>query len=159
VAQYGQYPYPPQPYGQYPYPPQPYGQYPYPPQPYGHYPYGQAPRRNRRKVVIWCAAGAALLLAAVVAVVATISAAAPDVAVVPAPAATWQASGLGDDPALDRLAQDCHDGGMSACDVLFDQSDVDSAYEEYGDTCAGRRPAGEWAYCTDVFYDSGASSD
>jgi hypothetical protein len=78
---------------------------------------------------------------------------------VPAPTATRPATDLGDDPALDRLARDCHDGAMLACDDLFDLSELDSAYEEYGDTCAGRRPAGEWAYCTDVFTDSGAAAD
>ena len=51
--------------------------------------------------------------------------------------------GLGDDPELDALAQDCFDGDFSACDQLFFESPVDSDYEAYGDSCGGRNePAG-----------------
>ena len=46
--------------------------------------------------------------------------------------------GLGDDPELDALAQDCFDGDMEACDNLFFESDIDSAYETYAATCGGR---------------------
>lgn len=50
---------------------------------------------------------------------------------------------LGDDDELDALAEDCFDGDFSACDRLFFESDVDSAYEAYGDSCGGRNdPAG-----------------
>lgn len=76
---------------------------------------------------------------------------------VTAPPATLEATGLGGDPWLDRLAGDCHDGDMAACDDLFAQSELDSRYETYGDTCAGRRGAGEWSFCTDVFSHSSES--
>jgi hypothetical protein len=46
--------------------------------------------------------------------------------------------GLGDDPELDALAQDCFEGIMQACDDLYLRSDIDSAYETYGETCGGR---------------------
>ena len=49
---------------------------------------------------------------------------------------------LGDDPDLDSLAQSCFDGDLVACDQLYLQSPADSAYETYGDTCAGRQEAG-----------------
>ncbi len=54
---------------------------------------------------------------------------------------------LGGDPALDSLAQSCFDGDLVACDHLFLQSPVDSPYEEYGDTCAGRQAAGTGRLC------------
>lgn len=43
-----------------------------------------------------------------------------------------------DDPELEALAEDCHDGDGEACDTLFFQADVDSPEEEYGNTCGGR---------------------
>jgi hypothetical protein len=43
---------------------------------------------------------------------------------------------------------------MQACDNLYNQSPLGSAYETYGDTCAGRRPAGTLPYCTEVFTDT-----
>jgi hypothetical protein len=73
---------------------------------------------------------------------------------VAAPPATMDATGLGDDPRMDQLAQACHDGDMAACDALFAESELSSGYETYGDTCGGRRSAGEWSFCTDVFADS-----
>ena len=97
--------------------------------------------------------GGVALLAVVVAVVVALARAIPD-STVPAPTATSAPTGLGDDPALDRLAVACHDGDMSSCDELYDTSDVGSAYETYGDTCAGRREAGAWPYCTDVYSDT-----
>jgi hypothetical protein len=103
--------------------------------------------------VIGLVIGGVALLAVVVAVVVALARAIPD-STVPAPTATSAPTGLGDDPVLDRLAVACHDGDMSSCDDLYDESDVDSAYEEYGDTCAGRREAGAWAYCTDVYSDT-----
>lgn len=62
--------------------------------------------------------------------------------------------GLGDDATLDDLAQSCFDGDMQSCDDLFLESDVGSAYETYGDTCAGRQPAGTDQYCTVTFPDA-----
>lgn len=69
----------------------------------------------------------------------------------PVPEPTQEPTGLGSDPALDALAQSCYDGDMKACDDLYDQADVDSAYETYGDTCAGRQPTGTLRYCTSSF--------
>lgn len=59
--------------------------------------------------------------------------------------------GLGDDPALDSLANECYRGDMVACDELFRVSPFRSAYEEYGDTCAGRQEPGTFRYCTAAF--------
>jgi hypothetical protein len=67
------------------------------------------------------------------------------------PPASQQPTGLGDDPNLDALAQSCYDGDMQACDDLFDQAPVGSAYFEYGDTCAGRQPAKTFNYCRVTF--------
>jgi hypothetical protein len=55
--------------------------------------------------------------------------------------------GLGTDPELDALAQSCFDGDLVACDHLFLRSPIDSPYEGYGDTCAGRQAAGTGRYC------------
>ena len=152
-APYGQAPYGQAPYGQAPYAPQypPAGQLPYGQQPYGQYP-GGPPRRNR-SVLIWSLVGGGVLLLALVVAVVVIVSGGPG-SVVPAPVATQQPVGLGDDPALDRLARACFDGAMGACDDLFDDSDWGSDYEDYGDTCAGRKPAGDGEYCADVFADS-----
>ncbi|GAB4081365.1 hypothetical protein GCU67_12300 [Modestobacter muralis] len=73
---------------------------------------------------------------------------------VPAPAATLAPTGLGEDTDLDRLAQQCSDGQMNPCDDLYLESFPGSDYEAYGDTCAGRRTAGEETFCADVFYDT-----
>jgi hypothetical protein len=69
------------------------------------------------------------------------------------PPATAPPEGLGDDPALDRLAQGCYDGDMQACDDLYAQSDSDSLYELYGGTCAGRQEVSEsdTVFCTQAF--------
>ncbi len=54
---------------------------------------------------------------------------------------------------MHRYAQDCYEGDMAACDSLFLESDVDSEYEEYGGTCAGRQPESDAStvYRTDAF--------
>jgi len=62
-----------------------------------------------------------------------------------------QPTGLGDDPTFNQLAQQCYDGDMQACDDLYIQSEVDSPYEAYGDTCAGRQPLGTDVFCTISF--------
>ena len=46
---------------------------------------------------------------------------------------------LGDDPILDDLWHRCQQGSGAACDQLFDQSPVGSAYEAFGVSC-GNRP-------------------
>ena len=57
--------------------------------------------------------------------------------------------GLGDDPHLEALAQDCFDGDFASCDQLFFESPVDSDYEAYGDSCGGRNePAG---LCVNIY--------
>ncbi|MGY1637942.1 hypothetical protein ACI78V_14955 [Geodermatophilus sp. SYSU D00742] len=45
---------------------------------------------------------------------------------------------LGDDPALDALAASCFEGDWAACDTLYLDSRIGSAYEDYGQTCGGR---------------------
>jgi hypothetical protein len=56
---------------------------------------------------------------------------------------------LGDDPALDALAQQCFEGQMASCDALFFQSPAGSAYEEYGDTCGHRNEPS--TLCTEIY--------
>jgi hypothetical protein len=67
------------------------------------------------------------------------------------PAPTVRPDGLGDDPVFDEYARDCYDGIMDACDSLFLESETDSLYEAYGDTCAGRQPLGSDVLCTVSF--------
>lgn len=67
------------------------------------------------------------------------------------PPAEQEPEGLGDDSALDELAQDCFDGDMGACDDLFFAAEVDSTYEQYGDTCAGRQAQGTPNLCVETF--------
>lgn len=70
---------------------------------------------------------------------------------VPPPTAT--PDGLGTDAALDQLAQSCYDGNMSDCDSLFFQSLGQGleAYNDYGDSCAGRQPTGTGNACSVAF--------
>ena len=69
------------------------------------------------------------------------------------PPAAAQPEGLGDDPVLNEYAQSCYDGDMQACDDLYEESEIDSLYETYGGTCAGRQPVrnSDSVYCTDAF--------
>jgi hypothetical protein len=78
----------------------------------------------------------------------------PPAAPVPAPAPTQQPTGLGTDARMDLLAAACFNGTMQACDDLYDESPLGSAYEAFADTCAGRQPAGSGRYCSDVFTDT-----
>jgi hypothetical protein len=80
----------------------------------------------------------------------------PPAGPVPAPAPTLRPTGLGDDEAMNLLALACFIGTMQACDNLYNRSPLGSAYETYGDTCAGRRPAGTLPFCTEVFTDTAA---
>ncbi|QXG75086.1 hypothetical protein KUM42_14715 [Modestobacter sp. L9-4] len=146
--------------------PPPYGPPGPTPPPWSPYPGGPPPRS--RTGPLWTLVG---VLTAAVVVLATLlivgsgsgsgSGAGPDTGPlasrpdpVPAPAATLAPTGLGDDAALDRLAQQCSDGQMNPCDDLYDESFPGSDYEAYADTCAGRRPPGQDTYCGDDFYDS-----
>jgi hypothetical protein len=67
------------------------------------------------------------------------------------PAATEEPTGLGDDEGFNALAEDCYDGDMQACDDLYNRAEDDSAYRRYGDTCAGRQPAGTRQFCVVTF--------
>ena len=69
------------------------------------------------------------------------------------PPPTRAPDGLGTDPALDQLAQQCYDADMQSCDDLYQRAPADSDYETYGDTCAGRQPEDTRRYCTDAFED------
>jgi hypothetical protein len=69
------------------------------------------------------------------------------------PEAAAPPDGLGDDPALDDLAQACYEGAMESCDELYTEAELGSEYERYGDTCAGRQPEGTEQYCTASFPD------
>lgn len=121
-----------QPYGQ---PGQPWGQ---PGQPWGQ-PGGTPSRTNG--LIIGLAIAGALVLALVLFLVLR-DGGAPDAAREP--------TGLGTDAVLDGLARDCYDGDMQACDDLFWQSPAGSAYEDYGDTCAGRQ-GDDGGFCVNEF--------
>ncbi|MGY1672374.1 hypothetical protein [Geodermatophilus sp. SYSU D00710] len=54
------------------------------------------------------------------------------------PAAPAPPTGLGDDPTFQPLAQSCFDGDLATCDELWRVTPVDSPYEDYAGTCAGR---------------------
>ena len=55
----------------------------------------------------------------------------------------------GDDPYFDALWDSCESGDAQACDDLFQESPVDSEYEEFGASCGGRFPGTE-EWCVDV---------
>src|SRR5665647_3064237 len=56
----------------------------------------------------------------------------------------------GDDTTLDALWDACTAEDWQARDDLYDQSDVGSGYEAYGDTCGNKYAAGTTDYCVDV---------
>jgi hypothetical protein len=58
-----------------------------------------------------------------------------------------EASGYGDDPALDALWDACEGGDNTACDTLYEEAPIGSEYEAFGDTCGGRLAAGTGRYC------------
>ena len=66
------------------------------------------------------------------------------------PPATQSPDGLGTDPTFDEFAQQCFDGLMFSCDVLF-ISAPEGPYKAYGDSCAGRQPEGTDLLCTLAF--------
>ena len=80
----------------------------------------------------------------------------PGPGVVPPP--TLEPTGLGTDPALDALAQACYDGEMAACDDLWRDSEPDSAYRNFADTCAGRQPPNSGTWCADAFASGAATT-
>ncbi len=73
----------------------------------------------------------------------------PDLGEIPPPG--QEPVGLGNDPELDRLAQECYDGDMESCDDLYGQSEFGSEYEAYGDTCAGRQETDTNLLCVVAF--------
>jgi hypothetical protein len=60
---------------------------------------------------------------------------------------------LGDDPLLDRLADECFDGDISSCDDLYRESFLGSEYEKYGATCGERTRRGQGGGCTALYPD------
>ena len=44
----------------------------------------------------------------------------------------------GSNPQLDALWDACEAGDGAACDDLYFQADIDSGYEDFGDTCGNR---------------------
>lgn len=70
------------------------------------------------------------------------------------PPAGAEPTGLGSDPALDALAQQCYEGDMAACDELFNSAEAGTPYRSYGDTCAGRQPESSGAWCRTAFGDA-----
>jgi hypothetical protein len=69
------------------------------------------------------------------------------------PTATVTPDGLGNDPDLDELAQECFAGDMPSCDDLYELAEPDSLYALYGGTCAGRQDVSDadTVFCTDAF--------
>ncbi|HEX5631191.1 MAG TPA: hypothetical protein VFY15_05990 [Acidimicrobiia bacterium] len=51
---------------------------------------------------------------------------------------------------LDELAERCEGGDFVSCDVLYQASDVGSAYETLGNSCGGRGIPDE-AYCAPAY--------
>jgi hypothetical protein len=60
---------------------------------------------------------------------------------------------LGNDPFLDRLADECFDGDVSSCDDLFRESFLGSDYEKYGSTCGERTKRGQAGGCSALYPD------
>ena len=74
------------------------------------------------------------------------------------PPPTLEPTGLGTDPVLDALAQSCYAGDMAACDDLWRDSEPDSSYRNFGDSCAGRQPPNSGTWCVDAFPGAGSTT-
>jgi hypothetical protein len=59
-------------------------------------------------------------------------------------------AGLGGDPFLNALAEQCYAGDLLDCDILFAEAETNSAYERFGAGCAGRIPADTDRDCTEL---------
>lgn len=112
--------------------------------------------RAGRGVVRWIVVGAVAVIAVVVLVAVMLGRAAdPDPGPTGPVATDAPASGspdafaYGDDPYFDALWDSCESGDAQACDDLFQESPVDSEYEEFGASCGGRFPGTE-EWCVDV---------
>lgn len=55
----------------------------------------------------------------------------------------------GDSALLDRAYDQCRDGELSACDLMYDVSDHGSEYESFGSTCGNRREPNIYLACID----------
>jgi hypothetical protein len=53
----------------------------------------------------------------------------------------------GDDAQLDALWDACADGDLAACDELYLDSPIGSAYEAFGDSCGGRQFEDTGVWC------------
>lgn len=114
------------------------------------------PERAGRGVVRWVVVGAVVVIAVVVLVAVMLGRGADPAPGPTGPVATEApASGspdafaYGDDPYFDALWDSCESGDAQACDDLFQESPVDSEYEEFGASCGGRFPGTE-EWCVDV---------
>ena len=64
----------------------------------------------------------------------------------------------GSNAQYDALWDRCADEDWAACDELYRESPVDSAYEDFGDTCGNRQAGGTDIYCVDAFGGGDSSS-
>ena len=60
------------------------------------------------------------------------------------------AGAVGSNPQLDALYVACDAGDLEACDDLYFDSPLDSAYEAFGDTCGGRQAMGTGQLCVEL---------
>ena len=59
-------------------------------------------------------------------------------------------AGLGRDPFLNALAEQCYAGDLLDCDILYAEAETNSAYERFGASCAGRIDADTDRDCTEL---------
>ena len=66
------------------------------------------------------------------------------------PPTSAEPAGLGGDPFLNALAEQCYAGDLLDCDILFAEAETNSAYERFGASCAGRIEADTDRDCTEL---------
>jgi hypothetical protein len=66
------------------------------------------------------------------------------------PPASDDPAGLGPDPFLNTLAEQCFAGDLLDCDILFAEAETNSAYERFGASCAGRVSPDTERDCTEL---------
>jgi hypothetical protein len=66
------------------------------------------------------------------------------------PATTLEPAGMGRDPFLNTLAEQCYAGDLLDCDILYAEAETNSAYERFGASCAGRISATTERDCTEL---------
>jgi len=59
-------------------------------------------------------------------------------------------AGLGRDPFLNALAEQCYAGDLLDCDILYAEAEPNSAYERFGAGCGGRVGADTERDCTEL---------